>query len=284
MKKDNSKVYIVILLVFLLAVVFTVVFILFIYPENYDTQCRTRENQELESHIDLSVLSANVCVVKYDITPNGNTATLSYSLGASGVIFKKEQNKYYALTACHVIADADQNTSFLIQPYDTLPYSKSGQDGNYQSLEEYYSQFPVAKVEYYDESCDLAVLSFYSPKDLGILEIAETNASKDTEIAIISNPEGKKFIRTYGSILSDTPIVFSADDDHSSNLAIKHNAYVAPGSSGSGVLSYMGGKFKIVGINIGGGTNFMDKFQYGVMIPCQQIRRFLDNWEVKTKL
>ncbi len=276
MKKDNSKVYIVILLVFLLAVVFTVMFVLFIYPENYDTECRTRVNEELEGYIDLSVLSANVCVVKYDITPNGNTATLSYSLGASGVIFKKEQGKYYALTACHVIADADQNTSFLIQPYDTLPYSESGRNGDHQSLEEYYSQFPVAKVEYYDESCDLAVLSFYSRRDLGILEIAETDAAKNTEIAIISNPEGEKFIRTYGSVLSDTPIVFSADDSHSSNIAIKHNAYVAPGSSGSGVLSYISGEFKIVGINIGGGTNFMDKFQYGVMIPCGQIRQFLE--------
>lgn len=272
---NNSKLYIKILIIFIAVLLVTVIAVLFVVPEIHDRQCRTRYNEELDRYIDSSVLSANICVVKYEETSNGNVTNFSYSLGASGVIYEKKQDTYYALTAYHVVADAKENTRFLIQPYGTLPYSQSGEGGSHLSLEEYYRQFPSAKVEYCDESCDLAVISFSTSKDLGVLDIAESNAKKDTEIAVISNPEGQRFIRSFGSIISDIPIMFSGNDSQSTNTAIQHDAYVAPGSSGSAVLSFNSGKAEIVGINIGGGTNFMGKFQYGAMIPCHQIKYFL---------
>lgn len=275
---NNSKLYIKILIIFIAVLLVTVIAVLFVIPEIHDRQCRTRYNEELDNRIDSSVLSANICVVKYEETTEGNITNFSYSLGASGVIYDKKQSTYYALTAYHVVANAKENTRFLIQPYGTLPYSQNGEGGRHLSLEEYYRQFPSAKVEYCDESCDLAVISFYTSEDLGILDIAESNAKKDTEIAVISNPEGKRFIRSFGSIISDSPIVFSANDGQSTNFAVQHDAYVAPGSSGSAVLSFENGKAEIVGINIGGGTNFMGKFQYGAMIPCRQIQLFLSSW------
>ena len=276
--KNNSKLYIKILFIFIAVLLVIITVVLFVLPEIYDQQCRTRFNTELDSQIDSSVLMANICVVRYEETTNGNTTNFSYSLGASGVIYEKKQNTYYALTAYHVVSDPKENTKFLIQPYGTLPYSQSNENGRHLSLEEYYGQFPFAKVEYFDESCDLAVISFRISEELGVLDIAQYNAEKNTEIVVISNPEGKKFVRTYGTVTSDSPIMFSGNDGQSANLAVQHDAYVAPGSSGRAVLCFNNGKAEIVGINIGGGTNFMGKFQYGAMIPCQQINLFLSNW------
>ncbi|MDE6724224.1 MAG: serine protease [Ruminiclostridium sp.] len=275
---NNSKLYIKILFIFIAVLLVIITVVLFVLPEVHDKQCRTRFNTELDSRIDNSVLMANICVVRYEETTEGNTTKFSYSLGASGVIYEKKQDTYYALTAYHVVSNPKEKTKFLIQSYGTPSYSQSKEGGNHLSLEEYYGQFPSAKVEYYDESCDLAVISFNISKELGILEIAEVNAEKNTEIAVISNPEGRRFVRTYGSIISNSPIIFSGNDGQSTNLAVQHNAYVAPGSSGSAVLCFENGKAEIVGINIGGGTNFMGKFQYGAMIPCRQICLFLSNW------
>ncbi len=38
---------------------------------------------------------------------NENVRSIAVSVGASGVIFRKESNKYYALTALHVVAALD---------------------------------------------------------------------------------------------------------------------------------------------------------------------------------
>ena len=275
---NNSKLYIKILFIFIAVLLVIITVVLFVLPEVYDKQCRTRFNTELDSRIDNSVLMANICVVRYEETTLGSSTQFSYSLGASGVVYEKKQDTYYALTAYHVVADPNEKTEFLIQPYGTASYSQSKENGNHLSLEEYYGQFPSAKVEYFDESCDLAVISFRISTELSVLDISELNAGKNTEIAVISNPEGERFVRTYGTVTSGSPIVFSGNDGRSTNLAVQHNAYVAPGSSGSAVLCFDNGKAEIVGINIGGGTNFMGKFKYGVMIPCYQIKVFLGNW------
>ncbi len=53
---------------------------------------------------------------------------------------------------------------------------------------------------------------------------------------MISNPEGEKFVSTFGKVISDKESNFHFNDDQSDNLVIKHNAYTAPGSSGSAVF------------------------------------------------
>lgn len=199
---------------------------------------------------------------------------LTFSAGASGVIFEKNAGVYYALTAYHVVSDGDENTKFLIQPYTAPSFSEYT-----DTVLEYYKQFPAAKVEYYSEEYDLAVLSFRSAQKLGTVNIAEKNAEKNTEIAVISNSEGKSFVHTFGSILSNDMTCFSGGDGAESGYIIKHSAYIAPGSSGSAVLSFNGKNVEAVGINIGGGTDFMGRFSYGAMIPCQQIKQFLYEWK-----
>ena len=60
------------------------------------------------------------------------------------------------------------------------------------------------------------------------------------------------------------------------NQILKHNAYTADGSSGGAVFDE---DMKLVGINIGGGVDFLGRYRYGAMIPCEQIRTCVDEWE-----
>lgn len=274
MTGDKSKLYIKILLIFSAAVVILGTLVLFVFPSLYENECKTRINSGLEAKLTGEVQSSSICIIRRQSEITGDTEKLTFSAGASGAVFEKQGNTYYALTAYHVISDADKNTKFLIQPCSVPPYSETN-----LTVAEYYKQFPSAKIEYFNEEYDLAVISFYSSENLGTLSIAETNAEKDTEIAVISNPEGERFVHTFGSIISNDMTYFSGNDGAESNYIIKHSAYIAPGSSGSAVLSFGNGKAEIVGINIGGGTNFTGKFSYGAMIPCQHVRRFLNNWK-----
>ena len=93
---------------------------------------------------------------------------------------------------------------------------------------------------------------------------------------MISNPEGEKFVSTYGKIKSSKPENFSFNDDQSDNLVVKHSAYEAPGSSGSAVYNE---SMELVGINIGGGRDVFGRFRYGVMIPTDQINECISGWQ-----
>lgn len=277
-KKDNSKLYIIILIIVFLAALATASVFLFINPSIYEEDCLTRVYEDLEKQMDSSVLSANICIVRREEAARGNVVNYSYSTGASGVIFDKKQSIYYALTANHVVQNDDPSVTatFIVQPFGSQSYF-SGESAYHSSLSEYYSSFPAAKVEYTDEKNDLAIISFYTPDSLAILPFAETDAAKGDRIAVVSNPDGKRFVHSFGNILSDDQAVFSAGDGKSDNMVIMHNAYTAPGSSGSAALNE---NMEIVGINIGGGTDFMGRYRYSAMIPRRQISLFLDKWRL----
>lgn len=278
MTGDKSKLYIKILVVFILVIAAVIAAALFVFPAIYENDCKTRIYEDLDKRMDSSALSANICIVRQEEARHGNVTEYSFSLGASGVIFDKKQGIYYALTANHVVEkrDAPVKASFIVQPYGTAPYVKSDSSGH-SSIAEYYDDFPIARVEYSDERSDLAIISFYTPEDLQVLPLAESTALNGSRIAVVSNPDGKRFVRSFGKIMSEDPVVFSAGDDKSDNMAIQHNAYTAPGSSGSAVLNE---NMEIVGINIGGATDFMGRYRYSAMIPLRQIKLFLNNWRL----
>lgn len=279
MSKDKSGLYIKILVIFILVTLASVTAVLFVVPGIYENDCKTRVYEDLDERINSSVLLANICITRREETTHGNLTEYSYSLGASGVIISKNQGKYYALTANHVVEEKDPsvNTSFFVQIYGMQSYSQNEQSGGHLSLEEYYSKLPAAKVEYSDEKYDLAIISFYTSVDLNVLPLAKADASSGDRIAVVSNPDGQRFVHSFGNIVSDEQIVFSAGDGKSDNMTIQHNAYTAPGSSGSAVLSE---NMEIVGINIGGATDFMGRYRYSAMIPLRQIKLFLSNWRL----
>ena len=246
-----------------------------IYPSIYDHQCKTRVYESLESEITEDVLKANIVIVQKKTTADSPGVTsVSYSPGASGVIFKRQDDIYYALTAYHVIQDGE-NTEYVVIPWGEKSYTEMADSSEeHISQEEYYSSFSSAKVVASDQNCDLAVIEFRSDKVLSVLEIDKANPAKGTEIATIGNPDGERFVQAFGKVKSDGYYVFKTDDDFPPTNTLKHNAYIAAGSSGSVVL---GAQMKIVGINVGGGTDAFGRFKYGAMVPCEMINDFLEN-------
>lgn len=280
MAGDKSKLYVKILVIFILATLAVIAAALFVFPAIYENDCKTRIYEDLDRRMLSSAMSANICIVRREEAERGNVTEYSFSLGASGVIFDKKRGIYYALTANHVVEKKEKDDSvkatFIIQPYGSAPYFKSDSSGN-SSIAEYYDGFPTARVEYSDEKSDLAVISFYASEDFQALPLAGTAALSGDRVAVVSNPDGERFVRSFGKILSDESVVFSAGDGRSDNMAIRHSAYTAPGSSGSAVLNE---NMEIVGINIGGATDFMGRYRYSAMIPLRQIKLFLDNWRL----
>ncbi len=271
-KKD-----IVISIVIVIVSVLICCFIVFINPAIYDYQCKTRVYKELEDSITESVLHANINIVTNTTTKSGSMVS-SYNLGASGVIFERKGNHYYALTASHVVSEKNSG-EFIIIPYGSPTYTEySANSKTHISLSEYYGQFAKAEVIYTDKTFDLAVIHFTSDRELAVLPIAEKNPDYQERIAVISNPDGEKFAKTYGEIKSKGLVEFWTSDGLPSNMVLQHSAYEAPGSSGGVVLN---NSMEIVGVNIGGSTNFLGKFLSGAMIPSEQIQQFLSESNLK---
>ena len=257
-------------IILIIGIVLTLALLIGILPSVSDYQAKHRIYTDMQT--DLSdVMNANIRIVSVDKHDGG----IAYGAGSSGVVIEKTDNKYYALTAFHVLANDEIDYFVVITPDDPSVFDyKKEHEGVGQ--EEYYNQLPKVKVEFEKEESDLAVISFESDKQISVVQIAETMPEKGDRIAVISNPEGEKFVSTYGKIKSSKPENFSFNDDQSDNLVVKHSAYEAPGSSGSAVYNE---SMELVGINIGGGRDVFGRFRYGVMIPTDQINECISRWQ-----
>ena len=244
------------------------------YPSLYDHRCRTRVYDDLQKVITEDILKANIVIVNKKTEKQSEMVTHeSYSAGASGVIFKKEENSYYALTAYHVVDDA-ADAEWIVIPWGAKSYSDYVKDREgHVSFEEYYDQFSRGELIAADKNYDLAVLRFQSEDSLNALELSDKNPKKGSRIAAISNPEGKLFVQTYGVIKSMDYYLFETKDGLPASKTLKHTAYEAPGSSGSVVLNE---NMEIAGINIGGGTDAFGRFKFGVMVPCELVNIFIE--------
>ena len=265
--KNNKKKIIVVTLIFVFVCVCA-----FIYPSVYEYQCKTRYSGDFDKKITNDILESNIAIVKQDKKITENITSISWDVGASGVIFRADGDTYYALTAYHVVKDF-QNTEYIIIPYGAPTYSEYKKSSeSYVSGEMYYEQFEKATIVFIDEEYDLAVISFESKEPLNVLSVSEDNPNTNEKIVVISNPEGERFVYSFGVITSKDYYLFESNDELLPVNTFTHNAYIASGSSGSAVLNE---EMRIVGINIGGGTDFMNRFKYGAMIPCELIHEFL---------
>lgn len=271
MMNTKKKQIICILIIALLAVVFIVI----IWPSIYDYQCKNRKYSDMELALD-SVESSNIRI----ISVSGNEDEgVGYSAGASGVIFDYDKGTYYALTAYHVVNDANANY-FIIATTLTPTYAEykkeKGITGHIPQSD-YYKLMPEATVEYQSEKADLAIISFRYSEKLDVAEVAIDNPQKGDRIVAIGNPEDaeRHFVHSFGKVTSSEETAFEARDGQSSNWVLKHSAYETFGSSGGAVFST---KMQLIGINIGGGTDFLGRFRYGVMIPSSQINECIEDW------
>ncbi|VEU80570.1 S1 family peptidase [Haploplasma axanthum] len=261
MKIIKSKRYILILLAILL-------FIL-IGCSNQHTYI----NEELKSKItESNIIQSTVLIVKEQKeTSNDSATSITYSYGFSGGIIKKEENKYYILTAFHPIEQlTDENLIVLLwnEPrYNDLPSEQK------KGISRYYASKSKAKIEYTDIKYDLAIISFESGKELPILEISDTEAMFGDDISSISNPKDRdRNYLSFGKITSKIAVPFGDDKDNIQYNVIEHNSYINEGSSGSILIN---NDLKVVGINLGGTTR-RDKFIKAKAMPLDRIIEFIN--------
>ena len=217
-------------------------------------------NEEFVERVEKNALSANIQIVRQEFKYEGNASVTEYSPAASGVIIRKEGNKYYAITAGHVIPK--HNTQLLVMEYNDLDFS-------------YYEQFSQVVVEYTNEKYDLAVISFISDEDFAVLSIAEETPQYGEKVASMSNSNKKRNMITVGKIISRVPKPFGDKAGKKEYPIIKHTALTGAGSSGCGILNM---DLEIVGINLGSRKNMLKQFIYGMAMPNNRILEFLEEW------
>ncbi|HHT64914.1 MAG TPA: trypsin-like peptidase domain-containing protein [Clostridiales bacterium] len=201
-----KKKYRIILLIAILIFIFNTIFLpsikSFMYQSIY---------KDLIERINQHALSSNIKIIQLQYSDQENSSVLTVSAGASGVIIHREENKYYALTAEHVIRELEDvdKTQIIVLGYDQLDmndYLSKG--GKLQSFESYYKQFPEGKVEYASEEYDLALISFYADEDYTVLPNSQEMPKYGELIASMSNPSRKRNIVTVGRISTIKPRPF----------------------------------------------------------------------------
>lgn len=231
-------------------------------------------NREFIDNVENNALSANIKIVQLKYS-NG----IAVSAGGSGVIIRKEGNKYFALTANHVISELDDvdKTQNVVMGYDELDYKDTlNMGGEFKGIANYYMQFPEITVEYTDVKYDLALISFMSDKVYTALSVAEDIPKYGDKVVSMSNPYGKRNIITAGKIGSKKFWTYEDEAGKIKYPIIKHSAITSGGSSGSALLNE---DLQIVGITLGGNENLFHQFTSGMAMPNDRIHDFLKKWE-----
>lgn len=240
-----------------------------IWPSVYVHMCKTRTDDEMTAQIDSNTYISDAVINVIGVIET--ESRISWSAGASGIIFEKKGKTYYALTAYHVIHSGEAS-------YFRVRTSKTPSRDNYKPYQnkEYYAAMPKVKVEFENEDSDLAVISFESEDELKSAKISANPVNKGDKIVVIANVPGESFFaKKYGKIKSSRLTDYKTEDYQEPNKVIKHSAYTTEGSSGAAVLNK---SMEICGINIGAGTDAFDRFKHSVMIPADQIVQTIDMW------
>lgn len=200
--------------------------------------------------------------------------SISYGECGSGVIFRKDGNIYYALTAAHVVRD--ETAQLLVFTANTEMKSETPLPGiDYSVLtQETYDAMLYAETEYVSAKDDLAVIRFSTDEDLAVITVADADPSMDDRILCVGNPQNEWFAVSYGKVTSGIE-KFGETHGYPSN-AMKHTAYMHVGSSGGAAINE---RMELVGITPGGYYSADGKtFKYGVLIPASEIKICLAEW------
>jgi S1-C subfamily serine protease len=223
-------------------------------------------------------ITANIKIIQLTYESGYNSTSTGVSAGASGVIFHREDNKYFALTANHVIAELEgvDRTEIIAMGFDDIDFDidKFG-----SGVANHYKQFPVCMIEYTSEKYDLAVISFVSDEEYAVLPLAESAPKYGNKVASMSNPYGERNIVTAGRIKSKKNWNYEDESGKFQYQIMNHSALTSAGSSGSALLNK---DLEIVGINLGGNENLFRQFVSGMAIPIDQVHVFLEEWNGNT--
>lgn len=188
--------------------------------------------------------------------------TVETSVG-SGVIYKKEDSRYYILTNHHILDSDLLHSSYAVCDAFGNEYS--------------------AKVLASDPGYDLAVLliSGASDVELSAVELDDRIPDKYEQIVSIGSPGGILNSVTYGNV-SDYRVFESKDIDEEKNSIqfpiIWHTAPSSKGSSGGAVLS---ADLKLVGINYAVAFGNRGEFMYTFAIPIEKVLEFFEKYSIE---
>jgi len=224
------------------------------------------------------VLGANLMMVRLTRSFGYNSVSTGVSAGASGVVFYREGNRYYVLTAAHNLdgeADSEEIRILHSKDPDLKEYIRTG--GKFRGTVEYYRQFPEAVLQYRDEDYDLAVLSFVSEREFQVLPVAEVPPGAGEIVVAMGNPLGRRNLVTAGHIRNRKNVIFDDGAGQKPQELMIHTAWTGEGSSGSALLN---SDLEIVGICLGGNENVIRKYLSGMAVPSDRIKTFLEHWRL----
>ena len=202
------------------------------------------------------------------ILEKNNSSGHSYNGIGSGVIFYKNSNTYYLVTAKHVIDSKDSKYRIFTIKTKFSGKSINKKDFNYIIPDEnYYKSLIEGKLEYVSPTDDLAILSFKYDSDLPVLEFSKDKVSKNDKIFAIGHSEGNRYKISYGYIKSN-----KENKEH----LIEHNALIKYGNSGGPSINK---DMKIVGINTSGIFTLLRHYRRGLMIPSNIVIKNIKTWQ-----
>lgn len=225
--------------------------------KNYDTTSFLRkieqESNIFESHLAIIIKSNN-----------GNSSV--YSNISSGIVVKRENSKYFAITSCAELSNLDQGDQIFV----LLNNEELWDPSSSQILLDFYKR--EAKIEAIDDKNNLAMISFQCEKDISIVKISQKPLKRGTKVASISNSADKyhNFV-SFGIIESKQTFAFEAENGKIYD-SIKHSCYIYKGTSGSLLINE---DLELVGMNIGYTKDLFGKIDYGIAIYCDKINQFL---------
>ncbi len=209
--------------------------------------------------ITTEIMKCNVTVhVKSYNTFLGFTTTYSEKTGSGIIFYESSSGVYYLLTNNHVVIKQSG--------YDKVSYKVEDYKGN-----EYTAYLMHRSAEY-----DLAVV-YFSGSNLGIIKLGNSSPGISEEVVAVGQPKGQNNSIAYGEILAYESAPKLNDTNASeSNVTfniIRHDAYIAGGSSGGALLNM---NLELVGINYAGRTDSNDNFISGCSIPINKVKEYLN--------
>ncbi len=167
----------------------------------------------------------------------------------SGIIVKRDQNKYYVLTNNHVIGDADR---ISIRLFDQTEVN--------------------AEIQGIDERKDLALLVFESEKDLDTAVLGDSDDLFVGDwVLAVGSPLGYDSTVTAGIV---SAIGRNGPENNISDF-IQTDASINQGNSGGALVNLDG---EVVGINTWIATNTGVSIGLGFSIPVNNIKNSIDDF------
>jgi len=223
-----------------------------------DTHLYARYAEDLEGVVNLMATEGVKATVKiknyrYNASIFGSVTDAS-TLTGSGVIYKLESGVYYCLTNNHVIVESSDYKNTQLSVFDC-----------------YGNEYSATLVKS-DATYDLAVLAFTKgSQELPIATLKDKNAEVGEGCISVGNPGGLINSITYGDLLRYQAV--NMNDCFIEFAVGFHNAPIDHGSSGGAVFDY---EMNVIGINFATASETDGSFQYGLFVPIEKVREFLN--------